>query len=832
MNENNKKDILLIKNNKQKRGRNSMCYVLNSPFFLTFEVKKILKRKENGYTVAEINAKQFEKSYTDTKFKIMKLRGTFPIVFEGDAFKAKVIIKESYKYGYYLVIKSDLTYELPHTKKALISFLKKKVSNLKTAEAEELVAIGGRKTISKLVNDTDSFFEKTSLSNTRVKNIKKKLQDDVFFEDLMLFMQTMRLGAVTASYIYQQFGITSITKLRENPYHICQISEISFKEADIIAKNLNIRFNDKRRVKSSILEYLYFREKNNGDLCIPKEQLMSELNSFLAIYGNYKLEDVQKIEDASLDNELDKRNIKKRATKQKQQKKSKRESKISDNKIKDIIENTVKKEEIKEMVISDDIILEAYARLIEKKKIIEIQSSEGITMVYLKHLFDAEVTIAKNIEVLLSTPNPLLPERKVNNYLKKNPDNAKKQNDAILSVFKNRCSILTGGPGTGKTFTVNQIVTCLKKYKPDAKIRLLAPTGRASSKLSEVTNLPSSTIHRAIHLRPTTSNSFYLQEGENDVILDDDLVIVDESSMNDAIIFSKLLESISLTTTLLIVGDDNQLSPVGPGLVLRDLIESNIVPVTCLDEIYRQAKESQIVTNAHKLKEGITSKDENGLTFDKEKGDFYFIQRNSIETIANAIVNVTLRTMKVKKVSIWDIMLLSPIKDDIIGVYNLNRELQAKINPPTKDKEEYIVDGLTTLRVGDKVINTKNDEDLEINNGDIGKIVEIEIDQVTYEPKITVEFNMRTVCFDIDNIKNLELAYCITVHKSQGTEADVIIMPISPIHEFNLNKRLVYTAWTRAKKMVICVGDLKTLDKIATKDEIPRQSLLKERLVK
>ena len=754
-----------------------MAYLLNTPFSLTYEVTKILKRKEDGYTYTEIKATKYDKDYDYTKFKIMKLRGFFPVIFVGDTFNGTVVMRESRRHGYFLEVVGNPVYELPHTKKAIISLLKKRINNIKISEAEELVAVGGKKTITKLVNDTQEFYGQTSLSNTRINNIKKKLEGDVFFEDLMLFMQTLKIGALSANYIYQQFGMNSIAKIKRNPYCICQINEISFQDADMISERLGLKINDYRRIKSGILEYLYYREKNNGDLCVYKKDLMESLEDFLNIHGGFSQE-VERIE--------------------------------------------LEKEEI----------YAAYNRLIEKEKIVEKLNSNNEEIVYLSHLYKAESSIVQSVLTMIHTPSSLLAESDVDDYINSHSGNAKRQNEAIRNTFKHRCSILTGGPGTGKTFTVNQIVECLKTYKPEATVRLLAPTGRASSKLTEVTGLPSSTIHKAINVRPTASNSHYYQEKQKEVkLLEDDLVIVDESSMNDVIIFSMLLEAVSIDTTLLIVGDDNQLSPVGPGLVLRDMIESQIVPVTCLNEIFRQAQDSQIVSNAHKLKAGKTTKDEDGITFDASKGDFYFIQRETMESIADTVVQMTLRTIKNKNISIWDILLLSPIKNDIAGVYNLNRMLQARINPPADFKEEYVVNGLMTLREGDKVINIQNDKDLNVNNGDIGKIIEIEVDGITGEPMIHVEYNYGTRVYDYENIKYLELAYCITVHKSQGTEADVIIMPISPAHKFNLNKRLVYTAWTRAKKMVICVGDLRTLDEVILKDEAPRNSCLKERFI-
>ncbi len=796
-----------------------MAYELYKTFELSFEVKRIIKRMDNSFTVMEIKTNSFCSTYTGTRFKTMTLRGFFPIVFVGDVFAAKVEIKENPKFGYYVDIVSDLVYVIPHTKKALITFLKKRVSNLKKEEAEELVSIGGRQTITKLVNTPEFFVGKTSLTKIRIKNIRKKVEGDIFLEDLMLLMQAMKIDANIAFLIYQKFEINSVFKIKNNPYSICSIKDLKFLDADRMALFFGMEFNDVKRIKSAILEFLFYQEKTNGDVCVLKSSIFNNLSMFLSIHGEYspailkekeyvetgktKLVRVKKVKEEAIADEHEESEIKI---------------------IKDFYGN---EKEI--LSIKQDLIKESYDRLVEKGKIIERINSNGEEVVYLRHLYEAETSVIKSIDILTNTSNLLCSEDKIKALLANNK-NAKNQNLAIQRVFKHRCSILTGGPGTGKTYTVNQIVECYKMLKPDANIMLLAPTGRASSKLSEVTSLPSSTIHKALKIQPTESLSYYNTKGEP-VVLDADLVICDESSMNDIIIFSMLLEAISLETTLLIVGDDNQLSPVGPGLVLRDLIESGVVPTTCLNEIFRQAQESQIVQNAHKLQKGLTSKSESGLTFDTSKGDFYFIQRNTIQDIAKTMIEMTIRLVEVKKISIWDILLLSPIRNDIIGVYNLNRELQIQLNPESKYKNEFKIDAMTTLREGDKVINTENDESLGVNNGDIGKIERIEFIN-NNEVLVDVEFPYGTVTFNNDCVKNLELAYCITVHKSQGTEAKVVLMPISPSHMFNLNKRLVYTAWTRAKEMVICVGDLNTLDKIILKEEYPRRSYLKERLQK
>lgn len=740
-----------------------MSYLLNKSFFIEFEIKKVISRLDDGYSILDISVLKYGKDYDATKFKSMRLKGVFPVIFEGDIFEGTVVMKESNVFGYFLKA-VDLRYKIPHTKKTLASFLKKRVPALKKDEVMELIEVGGNKVVSKIVKDITPFAERTSISERRLKNIAKKLEGDVFLEELMFFMQTMRINSEIATHIYQVYGLNSVAEVKQNPYKILSIKEIAFEEADKIAHTMKIPFDDTRRIRSAILEYLTIRENNNGDVCVKKEVLFNELSSVLAKIGVYK----------------------------------------------------------SDLVIPETVILNSYNILLRKQRIIEENG-----YVYLKKLYDAETNICDAFKVFKVCPVSLLKEEQIDFFLHGNT-NAAKQNEAIKTALTSKCSILTGGPGSGKTYTVNQIVKCLLVNKPNARIRLLAPTGRASSKMAEVTGLPASTIHKALKLKPTSNNAEYFSKDEK-VILDDDLVIVDESSMNDILIFSELLLSISPETALLIVGDENQLSSVGPGLVLRDIINSGVIPTICLTEVFRQAKKSQIVSNANKLKNGIGI-EENGITFDESKEDFYFIERCTIEKTMNTIVSMVQRCIECKRKTIWDIMVLSPVKDGLIGVYNLNREIQNVVNPKAFYKKEFVIDGLTTIRIGDKVINTQNDSDLNVNNGDIGKVVDIEDDGLGGNPKITVDFTFHEVVYNSENLKYLELAYCITVHKSQGSEADIVIMPISPEHNFNLNKRLVYTGWTRAKQMVICVGNKCIINDVVKRDEKPRISRLMGRL--
>ncbi|MCR0369691.1 AAA family ATPase [[Clostridium] innocuum] len=742
-----------------------MGYQLQKVFIYEFEVKKIYKRESDGNTLIEARTIKIDDDYKGMKFKSMKLSGYFPVIYQGDIYKANVKICESKSFGYYIKIIDDLVFVLPHTKKAIIDFIKSRTKSLKANEIRELVDYGGKKTISIIVNHPEQVSENTSLTPIRVKNLKNKLDFDVYYEKLMMFLQTLNIGAEIALSIYDNFGHDSITRIKDNPYKLRAVTEISFQETDAIACKLGFAHNDRKRVKSAILEYTDSKTKNEGDVCIEKRDLLDNLNSFLQYISSYSQEfTVKEIEDSLLELE-------------------------------------------------------------SKQKLVKERYNE-CDYFYRNNAYICEKEISELVRSMVSHKVQAVDFERKERYLLSLSNLASKQRAGIDMALSNRISILTGGPGTGKTYTVNQVIKAYKKFGK-TKIILMAPTGRASSKLSEVSGYPATTIHRALGIKPNEKADVYVKSQK---ILEADLIIVDETSMVDIYLFSALLRSISPDSCLLLVGDSNQLPSVGPGLILRDLIDTGKVPVTELNEIFRQSMDSQIVLNSHKIQQGLTTKDAGGLTFDPQKGDFYFIERDEIEDLAMSIVRMAGRCHRIKHYPIEEILVLSPIKLDILGTHNLNRELQDIFNPKSKSTKLYIKDSLTEFRMGDKVINLMNDADANIFNGEIGFIIDIYEDEMSVKIKVDF-FNNKVIVFDEEMIDNLELAYAITAHKSQGTESDVVIMPISPIHKYMLNMNLIYTSWTRAKKMVICIGDKETLDEvIKSHNVVMRNSLLKERV--
>jgi len=396
---------------------------------------------------------------------------------------------------------------------------------------------------------------------------------------------------------------------------------------------------------------------------------------------------------------------------------------------------------------------------------------------------------------------------------------AEKQLQAVKAAIESKLMIITGGPGTGKTTIINAIMKIYKTVK--TTIFLAAPTGRAAKKMAESTGQEAKTIHRLLEFN-FKSGGF--QKNENNP-LDCDILIVDEASMIDIVLMHYLLKAVPTRATLILVGDVNQLPSVGPGNVLRDIIASGVAPVVELNEIFRQAKESSIIVNAHRINHGLfpepkPAPDDNTLS------DFYFIQQEDPDKVLDTILNLvkTRIPARFRLNPINDIQVLSPMNRGIVGVTNLNTALQQALNPGEGGVSRFG----KTFRIHDKVMQIRNNYDKEIFNGDIGRIFHIDEE----DQELKVLFDERFVTYEFADLDELVPAYAVTVHKSQGSEYPAVVVPIMTQHYMMLQRNLIYTAVTRGRKLVVLVGTKKALA-IAVKNNRTEQrfSLLKERLM-
>ena len=405
------------------------------------------------------------------------------------------------------------------------------------------------------------------------------------------------------------------------------------------------------------------------------------------------------------------------------------------------------------------------------------------------------------------------------------------QKKAIINAVNSGVSIITGGPGTGKTTIVKCIIELLEAQRK--KILLTAPTGRAAKKLSEATERDARTIHRALQVDFRSKRFIFNEQNP----LPYNVIIVDEVSMVDVPLMCNLLKAVARDTKLIFVGDKDQLPSVGAGNVLEDMLTSGVISVAELTQIYRQSENSLIISNAHKINEGEMPE------IDNKSQDFFFDTKVELEDIKTTIVNmVTTRIPKFNGIDSIKIQVLAPLKAGVCGIENLNRELQAKLNPPKNFRKELTV-GQTIFREGDKVMQMSNNYDLEwtrqvglytengagVFNGDIGYIHSIDVQ--TGEVEIWFE-DGRECIYPRTELSQLSLAYAITIHKSQGSEFDVVIIPIISGPSLILNRNLIYTAVTRAKKMVVLVGEKKNLKRmIGNKFILKRHTALKKLLI-
>ncbi|GIP08255.1 ATP-dependent RecD-like DNA helicase [Paenibacillus macerans] len=447
--------------------------------------------------------------------------------------------------------------------------------------------------------------------------------------------------------------------------------------------------------------------------------------------------------------------------------------------------------------------------------------------VFPKHLYVYETKLAHKLACMANRSGEAMPflDQAIREYqLQYGIVLAEKQREAIRELFRQQLFIVTGNPGTGKTTVVQAMIEVYRKQYPKAKIGLCAPTGRAARKLGELTGLDSETIHMMLGFRPGTEPEY----GEHQP-LPFDLIFADETSMQDLQLAYNLFQAIGNHTKVVLIGDSDQLPSVGPGNVLHDLIDVGI-PHVRLTEIFRQAQASQIIMNAHRINRGEQ------IIVDPNKDDFFFIQQEDPERIAELIVRSILRFLE-KGYGIEDILVLSPMKKGPIGTEELNRRLQYAVNPPSPNKKEWEMGG-RIYRQGDKVIQTSNEYNKGVLNGDIGVVIDLiflknDAGEITNEKGLVCDFQGCKIVYTKEDLKSLQLAYTITIHKAQGGQAPVVIMPVSTSHYVMLARNLIYTGLTRAEKVCVMIGTRKALNiAIRNNKAVERNTGLRERIIK
>lgn len=497
--------------------------------------------------------------------------------------------------------------------------------------------------------------------------------------------------------------------------------------------------------------------------------------------------------------------------------------------------NKLTKEVVKLLDVQEDLVEAIYTNLLISNEIV-VDFCDEEKIIYLSYFYEAENYISSKISKMIFNKEFKILEnidKEIENFIKKLSIKLSKiQISAIKSCFLQNVSIITGGPGTGKTTIINTIANIFLSL--GYNIALAAPTGRAAKRIEETTKIESKTIHRLLGYVPNKYDDFGYFEYNEKNTLDVDLVIIDEMSMVDVLLFEKLLKGIKESTKLIIVGDVDQLPSVGAGNVLRDLIESNVIKYTKLTDIFRQSKKSNIIVNAHRINNGKYP------ILNEKNSDFFFLKTNNPIVTRNTVVNlIKNRLPKAYGYNFHkDIQILTQTRKGICGVYELNRILQEVLNPKTKDSLELNF-GNKVFRLNDKVMQTKNNYDLSftdsngeegfgVYNGDMGIVFEID----EKEKKIIVKMqDDRTVEYAVEDLDNLELSYAITIHKSQGSEFKSVIIPLFDSFYMLQTRNLLYTAITRAKENIVLVGNEEIMFNMINNNTINnRYSNLKNRL--
>ncbi len=600
------------------------------------------------------------------------------------------------------------------------------------------------------------------LSKVRGISKKKAEQISIAFNEIkkmqnsVMFLQGYNISTNMAIKIYNTYTANTIEVVKENPYRLVEdIDGIGFLTADRIAKSMGIATNSPFRMRAGLLYTLKDSCEKNGNTFLYKKLLLEQASSLLQLDLN---SNISKFCDA-LDS-------------------------------------------------------------LGYDKTLSMFKSGGQEIVMLTKLYFVESSVAQKLCLLNITAkqedsnisSEISSFEKINNI-----SFAKEQIDAIQNSIKSGVSVITGGPGTGKTTIIKCILTILEQK--GNKVLLLAPTGRASKRLSESTNREAKTIHRGLEINFNGGNKTFVYNETNP--LNVNAVIVDEVSMVDVILMNSLLKALPRDCKLILVGDKDQLPSVGAGNVLGDILQSNIINVSYLSKIFRQSEKSLIVSNAHLINNGEMP------ILDNSSTDFFFESKEDSFDIKDTIIDlITRRLPNYTSSESHKIQVLAPLKSGISGVENLNNELQSKINPPSQYKQELVV-GKTTFREGDKVMQTTNDYEIlwkkpcgyileqgsGVFNGDIGYIHKINLG--SGETEIWFE-DGRQCIYPKSQLSELSLAYAITIHKSQGSEFDTVVIPIISGPSLILTRNLIYTAVTRAKKLVVLVGNTKNLRRMVS----------------
>ena len=700
--------------------------------------------------------------------------GTFPALTQGASIEAVGNYTTHPVYGRQFQI-SSYTEKMPEDALAMERYLGSgAIKGIGAALAARIVRRFGDDTMRIVEEEPERLAEIKGISEKKAMEIAEQMTEKADMRRAMIFLQKYGISLNLGARIYQKYGQTVYSVLQENPYRLAEdISGVGFKIADEIASRIGIHTDSDYRIRSGML-YTLLQASGEGHTYLPKEELFFRASQLLGVDPSYM------------------------------------------------------EKHLMDMVVD--------------RKLIVKETEEG-AVVYPARFYYLELNTARmlcELNILCPEDEQMMAKRIARIEKETDTELDEMQKQAIMAAARHGLFILTGGPGSGKTTTINAIIRYFEEE--GAELRLAAPTGRAAKRMTEATGYEAQTIHRLLELNGMPEGE---QEGRtvhfdrnSENPLEADVIIIDEMSMVDIALMHSLLLAVTAGTRLILVGDENQLPSVGPGNVLRDIIRSRCFSVVELKKIFRQASESDIVVNAHKINHGEQ------VTINNKSRDFFFLKRYDADIIIRVVIALIQEKLpRYVDAKPYEIQVLTPMRKGLLGVERLNQILQRYLNPPDDKKKEKEI-GQRLFREGDKVMQVKNNYQLEweilgrykipvdkgvgVFNGDTGIMEEIN----EFAETATVQFeDGRRAEYSFKQLEELELAYAVTIHKSQGSEYPAVILPLLSGPRMLMNRNLLYTAVTRARKCVTVVGSENTFaEMIRNEKQQQRYSSLDRRI--